>query len=650
MIGEKVTAVRGVIRPWLVAGAALAAIGCAVPQLGPPPARTPTSNVPAPTAADVPEASSAQALGSRVTKVTVYSDRARVTRQARAKLTTEPTVFAFQKLPGWVDDGSVRVASTEGRIVDVRVERDFLARATDKTWLKAKAENQALQHRLEALADELAVLEAQRLQIEGIKAFSLQKINKDVVVGNIKVTTYGEVLSFVSNALRSTAKARRAVERQREQITPDYQASVRRLAELRNLMKLEQTTVLVTLQSSRATESTVELTYLIPGATWEPMHDLRVSTSDAKTAEVVSFAVVTQTSGEDWQNAEISFSTQSSSQSMRIPELEALTLGDTHTATRILTTRMSSFVRAQEAFQQQSQLWNKVHQRSSAQARRNFDQSFRSKMEVLQVVQSKTVQIFESLQRRGTTAHFKASAAPCVRGDGHPVRMRIGQATLDTLQKIVAVPEQSLNAARTLEMTNASSQAFLPGKVALYQDGAFLGMTEIDFIAQGERFSLFLSVADHLKLSRKLDRKHSTLVRRKRNKMQVAFIVTIENLSTQESVVALADRIPLSENKEIKIDEVKITDSVKPDSRGLLHWTLSLKPKERRELRIAYQIEYPAELVVETLRRRSMAHPAARGARGASGAFGAPSPSQNVVQPRQKYRIEEQLLDLEKNF
>lgn len=627
-------------------GAAITLIGCVAAQSGPPRApSSPTSDVVAPVVADVPEVSDGQTIPSRVTEVTVYSDRARVTRQAAAKLSTESTVFAFRKLPGWVDDGSVRVSTSEGRIIDVRVERDFLAKPTDSSYQKAQAQNQALKNKLETLADEFAVLDSQKQQIQGIKAFSLQKINKDLVIGNIKVASYGEVLAFVSDALRSTAKARREVERKREQIVPEYQASVKRLAELSNLIKLEQTTVLVTLQASRPTASNIELTYMIPGVTWEPMHDLRVSTSNTKTAEVVSFAVVTQTSGEDWQNARISFSTQSSSQSMRIPELEALTLGDTHTATRILTTRMSSFVRAQEAFQKQSQLWNKVHQRSSVEARRNFDQAFRSKMEYLQVVQSKTVQIFESLQKRGTMAHFKAKAAPCVRGDGHPVRMRIGNTTLETLQKIVAVPEQSLNAARTLEMTNSSDQHFLPGKVALYQDGAFLGMTDIDFIAQGERFSLFLSVADHLKLSRKLDRKHSALVRRKRNKMQVAFIVTIENLSSEETAVSLADRIPVSENKEIRIDEVRITDGVKPDSRGLLHWKLSLKSKEKRQFRIAYQIEYPSELVLETRRRRHMERAGALHPASASSPAG--RKSQNVVQPRRKYRIEEQLLDLE---
>lgn len=80
-------------------------------------------------------------------------------------------------------------------------------------------------------------------------------------------------------------------------------------------------------------------------------------------------------------------------------------------------------------------------------------------------------------------------------------------------------------------------------------------------------------MADHLKLSRQLDRKLSTLVRKTRSQMQVVFIVTVENLSSEETTFTLADRIPVSENKDIRIDKLSITPTAKPDSQGLLHWT-----------------------------------------------------------------------------
>lgn len=589
-----------------------------------------------PGAVDAPSELDAQALESSVSKVTVFSDRARVTRLANAKVTTEPTVFAFSHLPGWVDDGSVRVSASAGRIVDVRVERTFLARATDAKWRNAENHHKQLSAQLAELDDELSVLNAQKAQIESIKAFSLEKITKDTTIGNVSVSTYSDVLTFVSDSLRKTAKARRNAAAKRDKITPEFQASTKRLAELKNLMKLEETTVLVTLQSSQDTPSAIALTYMLPGATWEPKHELRVSTKDAKKVEVISFAVVTQTSGEDWGDADLFFSTQSSVQSVRIPELEALTLGDTHTATRILTSKMSSFTRAQSAYSSQNRLWNKV-QRKSSHRQRDFERSYQSNLDYLQVIQAKTVKIFQTLQKRGTTAQYSATAAPRVRGDGHPVRMRIGYSELGSRQKLVAVPEQSLNAARTLEMTNSTKQAFLPGNVALYQDGTFLGMTAIDFIAQGESFALFVGVADHIKLSRKLDKKQSAVIRKKRTRMKIAYIVTLENLSDRAATLNLADRIPVSENRDIKIDNVKISTGAKPDSRGILNWELALKPKEKRQFRISYQVEYPPELILDAQRNR-------RNRRSR------PKSRSNMPSARDSYKIEDQLMDLEESL
>lgn len=603
-----------------------------------PPEPKPTSSTAGPAFDDVPNATDAppgtpaKALTSKVTAVTVYSDRAQLTRRATTDVTTEPKVFAFTGLPGWVDDSSVRVSATAGRIVDVRVDRSFLAKSEDPAHRKAEAHHKELTHRMNALTDELAVLDAQAKQIEGIKAFSLEKISEDTIIGDVSVKTYGDVMTFISDSLRATAKARRETQRKLDELMPEYQASERTLADMASLEQLEQTTVLVTLQGSRAVPSTLELTYMMPGATWEPMHELRASTTDPEAVEVLSFAVVTQTSGEDWTEAELSFSTQSSTEAMQIPELDALVLGDTHTTTRILESKQSSFTRAQQAFEGQNALWNKVHHARSSTTTDRFEEVYQSNLEVLQIVQSKTVQLFDSLGDRGTTAHFKALAAPSVRGDGHPVRMRIGGSTLKSHHQIVAAPEQSLNAARSLKLLNSSGQSLLPGKVSLYQDGAFLGVTELDFIADGEEFSVFLSVADHIKLSRRLDRKQSTLSRGKRNKMQVRFLVTVENLSAESTTFELSDRIPVSENKDITVDRVKVTDGIAPDRQGLLRWNVTLGPKERREYQVSYQVEYPAVLVLEAQRRRA-AEPSH------------PSPAR-----RKARAIDEQLLDLESAF
>ncbi len=580
--------------------------------------------------APTPEDPGTVGLSSEIKRVTVFSDRALVTREATAKVTGEPTVYAFKHLPGWVDDGSVRAGASAGRIVEVRVGRSYLARDTDPTYRKAEAEARALAMRMGALDDELTVLAAKTKQISDVQAFSMDKLPKDVLVDKLGVQNYASVVEYVTATLRETARARRAVEAERVELGPELAASQRRVAELKGLTQIEETTVYVTLQGAKAGagDAALSLSYMLPGATWEPVHELRTDGAEASVVEVNSFAVVTQASGEDWSNAELAFSTQSSTAAVHIPELGALTLGDTRAATQTMERQSASFSRAETAFRGQNRLWNlRLQGSDQGQA---FEEVYKTNFEALQVVQSKTVQIFQSLQQRGTTAQFKAQATTRVRADGRSVRVPIGRARLQAKQAIVAAPEQSLNAAITLDMRNETGQALLPGTVALYQGGSFLGMTNLGFVADGESFSMFLGVADQLKLSRALDKKHSALVHKQRTQMQLAFVVTVENLSGKPVSLTLADHVPVSEEREIIISNVKVSPDAKPDSKGILKWRLSLQPKEKREIDVQYQIEYPPTLVVEMRRQDALpSHMASP--RGAAPSPAAPAPYEDDV-------------------
>ncbi len=548
------------------------------------------------------------ALKAPVSRVTVYSDRARITREATVDLSRSPKTWAVTKLPGWVDDGSVRVAlqpGDAGRIVDVRVQRTFLARSTDKTYQEAEAKVIEIADQIEALDDTARILQAEAEQIMAIKVFSMEKLPKDAALRDVKIESYGAVVSFITERLEANAKARRDLAKRRRELQPELDARQRTLAELQGLTMLEETTVLVT--AAGRGKARLELTYMLPGATWEPVHELRAAGPDPRKAQIATYAVVTQTTGEDWSDVDIAFSTQSSTASNKIPQISALTLGDGASAARIMEERAQSFNRAKQAFEGQNRLWNKMNAPAFQLANQgaNFDQFYDNNFQQMQIVQTKAAAVFQRLSTRGTTAHFPGDGRSTIRMDGSPVRVPIGLNTLDAQQQVVAVPEQSLNAVRTLQMTHAGELPLLPGRVSLFHDGAFLGMTELDFVAEGETFSVFLGVADRIKLARVLDRKHSSIDRKKTTRMRVKWVITVENLSDQPVTLDLADRIPISQNKGIEVDKIEISGDMEPDSKGLLNWHLTLAPKEKKTFSIGYRVEYPPALVREIQRARA---------------------------------------------
>lgn len=534
-------------------------------------------------------AEAATEVPTRISAVTVYADRARIHRSGEAKLSAGQTELTITGLPGWIDDDSVRAAllpASAGQIADVRVTRTYLARSGDEEVRKAEAAVREIEDQVTGLQDELAILTARQKQVEDIKVFAMDKLPKDAAAGNVTIEAYGKTVDFVTENARSIATKRRKIERDMRDLQPELEARQKQLNELRQKQRLEQSTITVAVEAGTAATARLDVDYMTPGAAWEPVHELRAAGPRPEKVSMTTHALVSQTTGEDWNGAELTFSTQSPDTIMRVPELTAMRL-DTPPAAAPAA-RASSFALAQGKFVTGNFGYNTYVNSAAADYRDNGRRQ--------QEVQSRVASIFSELQqKRGTTAHFAGESRPVVRSDGRQVRVRIGQVELPAVPQIVAVPEQSLSASHTVDMVNSGKQPLLPGRVALFNAGAFLGTTDIKFVADGEKFTVLMGVADRIKLSRVLDRRRSSLVSGgERKRMQVAFDVTVENLGAEPAQVRLQDRVPVSENKEIRVSGVSIEPDGKPDDKGLLTWNIQLGAGEKKTYRMAYVLEYPA--------------------------------------------------------
>ena len=55
----------------------------------------------------------------------------------------------------------------------------------------------------------------------------------------------------------------------------------------------------------------------------------------------------------------------------------------------------------------------------------------------------------------------------------------------------------------------------------------------------------------------------------------------------------LMDRIPISQNKEIKVDNIETYSANYKDKKGLLIWNLKLAPQETKTESFSFQVKYP---------------------------------------------------------
>lgn len=75
--------------------------------------------------------------------------------------------------------------------------------------------------------------------------------------------------------------------------------------------------------------------------------------------------------------------------------------------------------------------------------------------------------------------------------------------------------------------------------------------------------------------------------------MNKDYEISVKNNKANDINLVLMDRIPVSQNKEIKVEDVKTGDAEVTKDKGLLTWKLNLKTKETAKKQISYKVKYP---------------------------------------------------------
>ena len=540
-------------------------------------------------AAGTARAADPPALASRITAVTVYADRAQVTRTAAVDVPAEPARFTVPKLPGWIDPESVRVAldpPAAGQVLDVSVETAYLAEASEEAVRTAQAAAREVTDEIAGIADEERTLNEEIARLEALRTLSIDKVPRELAAGDVKVKSLSDTMAYITDTVRNDRKQLRALARKRRDLEPVLEKRNRELTDVQARSHLQQSTVSVELKGTGG-RAQLRVTYLTPGAAWEPQSELRVTRGGAA-VNVLQYASVTQTTGEDWSGAKLQFSTQNPSDMLNVPRASGLVLDHAGGGLGNVVSRMGeSFSRAQAVYADNNE--------SLSKTRGDWRESLKQQTEV----QNRSLERFTKIARRGTTAHFAAIADRTVRADGKPVRVPVAVGDFAATTRIVAVPEVSLNAVRVADLVNGGTYPLLPGHAALFEDGAFVGRSELEFVAPGENFSLFLGVYDRVKLERTLDRKSSALRRHgKRTEMALSFQVSVENLGATPLTIELAERVPVAQTEEIEVDDIELPKKLKPDQQGVVRWTETIAPRAKLGFKVGYRLEYPTDFVV----------------------------------------------------
>lgn len=546
----------------------------------------------------------AEPVSSTITEVTLFADRALVTRESQLELDAGAVSVELPPLPAWVNPTSIRAKVSNGEVMDVQSRREFLSQTPDEEIRNAEQELQALTDEMAVIRDELAALDLKKDQIMQTRNFATGTLPAEAMLRDIPVAYFEEMAEFVYQAFLETDALRRDVQKRQRDRQPEITRQQKVLQGLQRGNQLEQLVLTLQLDLAEAGNQTLTVSYEIPGATWEPIHDVRIE--NRREAGLISLAQVRQTTGEEWENVKLSFSTRRPGQRVRIPELETLLVGKRHAVNPggFSGSTKSGWASSNEYYLVNMPQHHKVHAMGAAQDSGLIRRNFLAQQES----QKRSETIFRRLEDRGTTALYEAEGRYTVRSDGNVVRVPFAAMRQEGELMNLAAPEIAPNAARGIELTYAQPLPLLPGEGSLFVDGAYIGTTQIDFAGPGETFVIFAGSEDSLKIVRKLNREQSELRSGWRNKtMKVQFEISVENTGDEALPLKLADRVPVSNQSEIRVSNIRTDPQTNANDEGLLFWEVSIPAKSTQVFVLRYEVSYPSDLKVMPLRRARQA-------------------------------------------
>ncbi len=148
-----------------------------------------------------------------------------------------------------------------------------------------------------------------------------------------------------------------------------------------------------------------------------------------------------------------------------------------------------------------------------------------------------------------------------------------------------------------VEFKNTSNASLPPGPARIYKGEIFVGETSLGQISPGQEVELALTEADLLETKRRqiVSRASKTFVGGKAV-LRRGYRLTLKSHYKSEVKVEVYDRIPVSEEPEVKVELKEANPQPAEEPRmGILKWELALGPGEEKEIYFEFEVTYPAE-------------------------------------------------------
>ncbi|KAG8786543.1 hypothetical protein FRC16_001674 [Serendipita sp. 398] len=410
-----------------------------------------------------------KATESKVHAVTVFqADRAEVVRLFKVDLKSGQNEVDISQLPTVLDEDSIRVDGVGGNaIISDVIYHPPTSSDSDRKHEEAVKE---LQQAKSVLEQELAIY---RKQEDILKTYS--ETLKGADTDGAKLSDFLDI--YAKRQTGIDGKVREL----KEQVN-EINEKIKKEGELWSADKegkKRATRVTIVVSAEHDGEAEICLTYMVSNASWRPLYDLRATVGPTKTSIVLHYrANITQSTGEDWKEVELTLSTASPQLGSTIPSLKPLWVNPVYNTNTVKSRSKSIFGGAERRVIVEEQGDENEEEEDGAPSRNKARRRLSGRTgDPFLVLDTKLIEGTMS------TSFFieGLSSIPSdtdVTSQAHKVTVSVIDLNADL--QWMTVPKEQTSAFLQAQIKNTSTYMLLPGKTNVFLDDNFVSKSFID--------------------------------------------------------------------------------------------------------------------------------------------------------------------------
>ena len=550
------------------------------------------------------EGAFAEKANSRISAVTVYRDRAIVTRTASAQLAAGEQVLSVENLPAALVDQSLQ-ASGRGvagaTILDVTAQNVF-AEATSNDRVKdLETQIKDLQRQRRVLDDRGKVLEEQRGFVQRMLQSSTTTGPAGAAGAAARPTLdeWQKLFAYSEETLGKINAEQQKLDVDREPLQARQTALEQQLNQLKGARGKQSKTITIRLSLTTPGKLDVALQYAVPAAGWTPSYDARLRSAD-RAIDLSYFGIVRNGTGEDWNDVALTLSTARPSLGGGAPELRPW-IADVARPAQPLAYELNA---AKQAL---------GNARSSQEFAVRDGIAAAGAPPPSATPRPEAAMLTADVEAGVTSATFKIPVNVSVPGNNTTQKVAINAGRLMAALQFQATPKMLEAAFLNANATNTTDYPLLAGPMNTFLDDTFVASSSLKTVMPGEKFDLALGVDDGITVKRRLVNRFTedTGFSSKTRRTTYEILVTITNNKKTTEQVAFKEPTPVSRDEKIVVklltpQEREIGTQASPkevtrEEDGKLVWRVSLKPGEKREFPLKLSVENPIDLSVAGL-------------------------------------------------